>query len=121
MGELSRHIHEALQGAYDREGSYGKVGALFKSSAKPNGLSSGTVCALLRGKYGARDLTKVESLIAATLLDGPVSCPIMGEITSKACYDNQHKQLSTANKTAIDLYRACRTCPNRKKENHHVE
>lgn len=74
-------------------------------------ISDSTISQALRGKY----IGNVEALaerIRGEFLKKTVVCPILGEITSRICQDERKKPFHTANPMRVQLYRACKTCPN---------
>ena len=53
------------------------------------------------------------ALHMATVAAG-VGCPILGEISKRACLDHQGRKYSATNPLRVKLFRACKTCPNRR-------
>lgn len=79
--------------------------------ARRIGVSDGTISNALKGRY----IGNVEALaerIRGELLDQKVTCPILGAITTRICQDERKKPFHTANPMRVQLYRACKTCPN---------
>jgi hypothetical protein len=75
------------------------------------GVSEGTISNALKGRY----IGNVEALaerIRGELLNQTVKCPILGEITSRICQDERKKPFHTANPMRVQLWRACKACPN---------
>lgn len=78
--------------------------------AKRLGVSDAAVSAALKGRY----IGNVEALaerIRGELLNQTVSCPILGDITTRICQDERKKPLHTANPVRVQLWRACKVCP----------
>lgn len=52
-----------------------------------------------------------------------VACPVLGSINTKLCLDEQSKAKAAAftNPLRVAVARACKTCPNRDKGDHHVQ
>jgi hypothetical protein len=48
-----------------------------------------------------------------------VDCPIIGEIPKQRCMEHQSRPFAATNPLRVQLYRACKTCPeNRSGGNH---
>lgn len=81
-------------------------------AAKRLGISTSMVSQVLRGLYKA-DTTQLEERIRGELMAETVTCPVLGEITKRACQDHQRRPLVVINRLRVDIYRACREgCPN---------
>ncbi len=111
-GELPDWV-EALALECDRVGQRG--------AALIIGYSASAVNMVLQNKYGrdgksARgDSAAVELAVRGTILKQDVSCPILGDIPADRCKDNQQAPWAPHNPQRIALYRACRSCPQSRK------
>lgn len=67
----------------------------------------------LKGKYRG-DIESLEQRIRGVLLNVTVTCPVLGELSTKDCLDQQRRKIAFTNPLRVLLARACKTCPNRK-------
>jgi hypothetical protein len=81
--------------------------------AKQLGRSAATVNQALKGKYRG-DVADLEQRIRGVLLNLTVECPVLREISTKVCLDEQSRPLVFSNPMRVRLHRACKTCPHRK-------
>lgn len=88
------------------------VGATQKSIGKKIGCSDSLVNQVLRNKYVGR-LDKVEAKVRGALMNKRVTCPVLGDITTKRCIDEQTRPYQPTNEVRVELRRACPVCPNR--------
>jgi DNA-binding transcriptional regulator YdaS (Cro superfamily) len=95
---------EALATACDRS-SQGRVAALL-------GISATTVNQTLGRAYRGR-MDRVEARVRGELMRETVVCPVLGEISRRACLDHQSRRYSPTNLVRVQLFTACRTCENR--------
>lgn len=79
--------------------------------ARRLGKSDSTISNALKGRY-IGNVDALAERIRGELLNQKVVCPILGEITSRICQDERKKPLHTANPVRVQLWRACKTCPN---------
>jgi hypothetical protein len=79
--------------------------------ARRIGVSDGTISNALKGRY-IGNVDALAERIRGELLNQTVCCPILGEITSRICQDERKKPLHTANPVRVQLWRACKACPN---------
>lgn len=79
--------------------------------ARRIGVSDGTISHALKGKY-IGNVDALAERIRGELLNQKVRCPILGEITSRICQDERKKPFHTANPMRVQIWRACKTCPN---------
>lgn len=75
------------------------------------GVSKATICNALKGRY-IGNVDKLAERIRGELLDKTATCPILGEISTRICQDERSKPFHTANPVRVQLWRACKTCPN---------
>ncbi len=94
----------ALAEACDKT-SQGKV-------AKRLGVSAAVVNQVLGDSYKGR-LDRVETRVRGELMRETVLCPVLGEISKRDCLDHQGRKFHATNRLRVQLFRACRTCPNR--------
>jgi len=78
--------------------------------ARKLGYSATTVNLVLKDKYTG-DIEKVYRTIKVRLGKSNVECPVLGEISSSKCAEEQAKPFSTANAQRVQLFKSCRTCP----------
>ncbi len=107
MTALSPDCLRALEEAYAEKESYRKVGDQI-------GYSPAAVCQLLKGKYAAKNVSRVEAAIRARLLSETVECPALGEIPMRACLEWQAKPFAATNHQRVQMYQACQACDRRK-------
>lgn len=71
----------------------------------------------LHGKYQAdKGLQRLQALVEGRYMRATVDCPELGELALDECQAWQSTPLSTANSLRIEMYRACRICPNRRNQ-----
>jgi len=83
------------------------------AAAEALGVSPGVVNNALKERY----FGSVEALaqrIRGAFMDETVRCPVMGDLSAKHCLDYQTRPVAFTNPLRVRLYRACKTCPNRK-------
>lgn len=78
------------------------------------GISKTTMSLLLNSKYPG-SMENIKNKVLATYTDLKVMCPVLGEIPSNRCHVEQIKPFNPSNPQRVQLYRACRHCPNRMK------
>jgi len=99
----------ALAEECDRPGqSQGKVSERL-------GVSPAVVNQALKNAYKGR-LDRLEERVRGELMREVVGCPILGEISKRACLDHQGRKYSATNPLRVKLFSACKTCPNRRPE-----
>ncbi|KAB7624351.1 XRE family transcriptional regulator [Alkalilimnicola sp. S0819] len=78
------------------------------------GYSPAVVSQVLNGTYRGRvDLVR-ERVESALMGSRQTACPVLGEIPRHECLDHQARPFAATNATRVRLYRACRSCPNRR-------
>lgn len=93
----------------DKEGSQGKV-------ARALGYSSSSIVNQVLGRTNpAVRLDRVEAKVRGVYMKATVACPVIGEISTRDCQDNQKQARSfrASNPLRRALYTACKGCPNR--------
>lgn len=85
----------------------------LKAVAKDIGYSTAVVSQVVNGKYKG-DLSAVETKVRGAYLGDTVRCPVLDELAVNLCLEHQAKPYRSTNRQAVMLYRACRTCPNRR-------
>lgn len=89
--------------------------------AKLLGYSATAINQVLKEKYKG-DLNAIETAVRGVYLGDTVHCPVMGEIPTSDCQQNQKQKYANTNSTRVALYQACnRTCPNSAKNNNNEE
>lgn len=76
------------------------------------GVSAAMVNQVLRGRYQGKT-ANIEARVRGELMRATVECPILGEISTRQCLDEQSRPFAATNPIRVLLYRACRTCPHR--------
>lgn len=94
-----------LAEACDRS-SQGKVADLL-------GVSSTQINQALHNNYAGR-MDKLEQRVRGELMKATVDCPVLGEISTRKCLDEQQRPFSSTNSLRLQLFRTCPTCPNRR-------
>lgn len=95
---------EALALACDKA-SQGKVAAQL-------GISAAAVNQSLGNRYVGR-LDLIEIRVRGELMKSVVGCPILGDINTRDCLDNQKRKFRATNPLRVRLAQTCPTCPNR--------
>lgn len=85
--------------------------------AEELGQSPAVVNQVLANTYNGR-MDRVETRVRGTYMKATVACPVMGEISTVACTDNQHqaKKFKATNHLRVLLLNACPVCPNKERE-----
>ncbi len=97
---------EALALACDEAASQGRV-------AKRLGKSSTTINQVLAKKYPAK-LNDFAARVRGEFMRATVMCPVLREISTRRCQDEQTRPFSTSSRLAAELSRECLKCPNRR-------
>lgn len=82
------------------------------------GISTAVINQALQNKYGANGhagrLDVLEQRVRGELMKATVTCPVLGVISTRKCLDEQQRPFSSTNSMRLQLFRACKTCPNRR-------
>jgi len=70
---------------------------------------SSVVSQVLAGKYRGR-LDRVEARVRGELMRLTLACPVLGEISTRQCQDEQRKPFAATSHVRVALYKACRGC-----------
>jgi len=82
------------------------------AAAKRMRVSAGVVSQALSNSYPAA-LASVEERVRGAFMSFDVACPVLGTIDRARCLHEQKQKYSSANRTKVLLFRACRNgCPN---------
>jgi hypothetical protein len=95
----------ALARACDEAASQGKV-------AKRLGKSTTVINQVLGNKYPSK-LSEFEGRVRGEFMRATVLCPVLREISTRRCQDEQTRPFSTSSRISAELYRECAKCPNR--------
>ncbi|MDO8776585.1 MAG: hypothetical protein Q7K57_49305 [Burkholderiaceae bacterium] len=106
IGMLPLEVKAALQEAVKRFNSQTKV-------ATELNVSSAVVSTLLKDKYPG-NVAAMEQRIRGQFMAETVLCPVQGTLSTRSCQDNQVLPMAFTNPVRAALWRACKTCPNRK-------
>lgn len=104
--ELPAEVLAAAEAAVVRLGSQVAL-------ANQLGVSASALNQAMKGKYRG-DVESIEQRIRGVLLTLTVQCPVLAEISTKVCLDEQRRPLVFSNPLRVRLHRACKTCPHRK-------
>lgn len=80
--------------------------------AKRLGISAAVVNQVLGCSYRGRS-DRVEQRVRGELMRKTVVCPVLGEISVRDCLDHQTRRYCPTNRVRVQLFKACKTCPNR--------
>lgn len=86
-----------------------------RAVAKRLGYSDAVISHVLARKYPG-DVAKVFATVRGALMGETVLCPILDEIGSDRCLSEQAAPFATSNPTRVQLFHACKTCPNRQQK-----
>ncbi len=75
------------------------------------GVSSTVINQALHNSYPGR-LDRVEERVRGEFMRAVVDCPVLGEISARKCLDERQRPFSSSNSLRLQLYRACKSCPN---------
>ncbi len=81
-----------------------------EAAARRLGVSRTTVSTLLSNKYPNKNMRRMEMRVLDVL--GNVNCPVLGSITAAECQKNRNAKFTPSNPQRVQLFRACKTCPN---------
>ncbi|MDX8389178.1 MAG: XRE family transcriptional regulator [Mariprofundaceae bacterium] len=79
--------------------------------------SPAVVNQVLKGAYKG-DLKAVQQAVEGALMKAVVNCPVLGELASNVCLENQRKPFAAINPIRVRLFSACKTCENRRNYDH---
>jgi len=77
------------------------------SVGKRLGVSGAVVNQVLKGRYAGR-MDRIEARARGELMRATVQCPVMGEISSRQCQDEQRRPFATTNPQRVRVFHACR-------------
>ena len=80
--------------------------------AKKLGYSGSVVSQVLSNTYKG-DLARFEAVVRGAYMGATVICPILREIGTDRCRDQQKRPFSSSSPMAARLFEACRSCSNR--------
>lgn len=75
------------------------------------GITNSAVSQVLSNAYIGR-LDRIEQRVKGELMKQCVTCPVLGEITSRRCMDEQKRAYVPTNAVRRELHKACPRCPN---------
>ncbi len=78
------------------------------------GYSPATLSQVLSNSYRG-DVGRVLAKIRGVLMGETLVCPVLGEIATTRCLDEQRRPFAATNSTRARLFHACRRCPNNRK------
>ena len=78
-------------------------------------VSKATISQVVNNKYKASTKT-IQEKVEGAFLAKSVDCPILGEIPTNVCLENQDRKFAATNHIRVQLYKACNGgCPHSKK------
>lgn len=77
-------------------------------------ISSAVVNQVLGNKYNKGRLDLMEQRVRGALMQQTVACPVLGALSSRDCLEHQVRKFRPTNALRVELYRACKSCPNRR-------
>ena len=84
-----------------------------RAVAEAMGYSPAVINLVLKGKYTG-DLTAIEQAFKGAFQAACVTCPILGAIPAHRCLSIQRQPFAATNHQRVLLFKACKTCINRK-------
>lgn len=76
--------------------------------AKRLNVNAAVVSKVLRGRYeGAVD--GVEARVRGELMRATLTCPVLGDISTRRCQDEQRRPFAATNHLRVALFHACRS------------
>lgn len=81
--------------------------------AKRLGVSAAMINQVLRGRYTG-NTANLEQRVRGELMRETVICPVLGETSKRDCLDAQSRPFAATNPQRVQLFTACKTCPNRR-------
>lgn len=90
--------------------------------AKRLGRSAPLVSQVLANRYPG-NMEDVEARVRGVFMNGTITCPQLGEMSSKACRDWRQKarRYGNANMLRVRMFRACNRCPQHQGESNAAE
>lgn len=82
--------------------------------AKKLGVSPAMINQALKNAYKG-NLQRLETRVRGEFMKEVVDCPVLGVINSRDCQDHASAKFSATNPLRVQLYKACRTCPNNRR------
>lgn len=76
--------------------------------ARRLGMSGTTINQVLNGKYKA-STDRFEERVRGELMRKTLTCPALGEISSRRCQDEQARPFASTNPQRVAVYKACRS------------
>ena len=70
-------------------------------------VSPAVVNQVLRGRYAGR-VDRVEQRVRGELMSQVVDCPVLGEISTRRCLDEQRRPFAPTSPQRVTLFKACR-------------
>lgn len=91
--------------------SQSKVAGLLRKSSGDNFPSPTVINQVIKDKYPGRT-DRLKALVEGVYMEGKVTCPIMGDMSSDRCVEIQSRDFAPVNHQWVKLYKACRNgCP----------
>ena len=87
-----------------------------KAVAERLGYSGAVISHVLGGTYHKGDMARFFAAVRGALMGEVVLCPILDEIGRDQCLIEQVTPFATSNPTRVQLFHACKTCPNRQQK-----
>lgn len=88
-------------------------------AGKRVGYSPSAISVVLSGKYKG-DVDRVAEMVRGALMAETVDCPVLGEIGRDRCLTEQKEPFRATSRHRAQLFHACKTCPNARRNNEGV-
>ena len=88
-------------------------------AGKRVGYSLSAVSVVISGKYRG-DVTRVAEMVQGALMALTVECPVLGQIGRDRCLTEQKEPFRATSRHRAQLFHACKTCPNARRNNEGV-
>ena len=83
------------------------------------GYSRSAISTVLSGKYKG-DIERVAEMVQGALMALKVECPVLGQIGRDQCLTEQKEPFRATSRHRAQLFHACKTCPNARRNNEGV-
>lgn len=77
--------------------------------------SPATLSQVRSGKYKG-DLKRIQAIVEGALMAKTVDCPVLGILGRDRCMQEQTRPFAATNPMRVQLFHACKTCPNRRQQ-----
>lgn len=95
------------------KGAQARVAEQLRHGSPKGFPSASTLNQVLKGKYKG-DTKRLQALVEGMFLGQTVECPVLGELARNRCMEEQKRPFAATNALRVQLFHACKTCPNRR-------